>query len=111
MISFSIFTSEVVSPGYHFPLPHLFLSVWHSTQQDLIENCDPSGGEYHLGWQSEIMVFINYQVRQVALGQSKDVGTGAAPENGRAGGAGESPKTRRKGRKGRQGHGREGNED
>lgn len=57
------------------------------------------------------MVFINYQVRQVAPGQSKDVGTRAAPENGRAGGAGESPETRRKGRKGRQGHGREGNED
>lgn len=60
------------------------------------------------------MVFINYQVRQVTLGQSQEVDTGAAPEwsrgSGRAGGAGERSETRRKGRRGRQGHGTEKNE-
>lgn len=30
------------------------------------------------------MVFLDYQVRQEALGQSKEVGSGAAPENVRA---------------------------
>lgn len=48
------------------------------------------------------MVFINYQVRQVAPGQSKVVSTGAAPEDSRAGGASERPEARRKGRRGRQ---------
>lgn len=63
---------------------------------------EPEGG----GCPSErLQCSLSYQVRQEAPGQSKEVGTGAAQENGveeQAGeGRGERPETRKKGRTGR----------
>lgn len=65
------------------------------------------------GLQSErLQCSLSYQVRQAAPGQSKEVGIGAAQENGVEDQAGqrrgEKPEIRKKGWRGRQGHSRKG---